>query len=247
MQPDHDSLATMLKALGHPARLEMLKTLARDGEAGCLEIMRGVPLAQSTVSEHLRVLKEAGLVHQRSPSGRSAYRIDRGALVWLKQSVIALGEPVEEVSPVSKRVLFLCTGNSARSIIAEALLKDMGGPDFHVSSAGTDPRGIHPLTAKVLAMAGLDVSDSRSKHLSEFLEQQFDYVITVCDAAAERCPVFPGDPQRIHWSFADPAAVEGSEVEKLAAFQATLREMRNRLAPFIEVARRSTPARPPVR
>ena len=136
-------------------------------------------------------------------------------------------------------VLFLCTGNSARSIIAEALLRSMGGDDFDVHSAGTHPRGINPFTLKVLQQAALDPSQFHSKSMDEYRDQTFDYVITVCDNAAEECPVFPGDPQRIHWSFTDPAAVEGTDVVKLAAFQLTLREMRQRLEVFVPVARRA--------
>jgi protein-tyrosine-phosphatase len=137
------------------------------------------------------------------------------------------------------RVLFLCTGNSARSVIAEALLKEMGGPNFEVFSAGTHPRGLNPYTERVLVQNHLDVGGFRSKHVSEFIGEDFDYVITVCDQAAEECPVFPGAPERIHWSFPDPAAVAGSDVEKLAVFQQTVREMRRRLEPFIEVALRA--------
>ncbi len=134
------------------------------------------------------------------------------------------------------RVLFLCTGNSARSIIAEALLKGTGKDAFEVHSAGTEPKGINPFTVKVLEQDGFEISSLRSKSLNEYLDQSFDYVITVCDSAAERCPVFPGDPQRIHWSFTDPAAAEGSDVVKLAVFQSTLREMRQRISLFVQVA-----------
>jgi arsenate reductase len=141
------------------------------------------------------------------------------------------------VTPI--RVLFLCTGNSARSIIGQALLKNMGGEAFEVYSAGTAPKGINPLTVKVLQMSDIDISGERSKHMSEYEGQSFDYVITVCDDAAEQCPVFPGDPERIHWSFPDPAAVEGTEVQKLLAFQDTVRGMRQRLSTFILVARRA--------
>ena len=137
------------------------------------------------------------------------------------------------------RVLFLCTGNSARSVIAEALLKNLGGNDFEVHSAGTHPKGLNPFTAKVLEQNHIEITGFRSKDMAAFLGQDFDYVITVCDQAAEECPVFPGNPERLHWSFADPAAVEGSDVVKLAAFQETLRGMRRRLALFIEVARRA--------
>jgi thioredoxin type arsenate reductase len=137
------------------------------------------------------------------------------------------------------RVLFLCTGNSARSVIAEALLKSIGGGDFEVYSAGTHPKGINPFTVRVLQQAGLDPSEFHSKSMNEYVDQKFDYVITVCDNAAEECPIFPGDPERIHWSFTDPAAVEGTDLIRLTAFQQTLREMRQRLEAFLPVARRA--------
>jgi arsenate reductase len=143
---------------------------------------------------------------------------------------------------MTTRVLFLCTGNSARSVIAEALLKKMGGDDFEVYSAGTDPKGINPYTIKVLEQDHIDTADFYSKNMNEFIGQHFDYVITVCDQAAERCPVFPGDPERIHWSFSDPAAVDGDDLVKLAAFQETLRGMRRRIDPFIIVARNAAKA-----
>ena len=131
------------------------------------------------------------------------------------------------------RVLFLCTGNSARSVIAEALLADLGGNDFDVHSAGTHPKGMNPFTTKVLQQAGLDTAPYRSKSIDEYVDQDFDYVITVCDNAAESCPVFPGNPERIHWSFVDPAAVEGEDAVKLAAFQHTFIEMHRRLEAFL--------------
>ena len=104
------------------------------------------------------------------------------------------------------RVLFLCTGNSARSIIGAALLRQIGGEAFDVHSAGRHPKGINPYTERVLEALGIDISTERSKHVSEYEGQSFDYVITVCDSAAEECPVFPGAPQRVHWTFADPTA-----------------------------------------
>ncbi len=135
------------------------------------------------------------------------------------------------------RVLFLCTGNSARSIIGAALLRHAGGERFEVYSAGTMPKGINPYAVRVLSSVGIDVAGERSKHVSEYDGQTFDYVITVCDAAAEQCPVFSGAPRRIHWSFPDPAAVEGTDDERLAAFRRTLREMQVRVSTFVLVAR----------
>jgi arsenate reductase len=135
------------------------------------------------------------------------------------------------------RALLLCTGNSARSIIGAAILKHMAGDAFEVCSAGTHPKGINSYTVRALEALGIDISGERSKNVSELADQEFDYVIMVCDAAAEECPVFPGKTRRIHWSFVDPAAVEGTDDEKLRAFQRTAREMKARLAAFMPVAK----------
>ncbi len=119
------------------------------------------------------------------------------------------------------RVLFLCTGNAARSQMAEALLRHLGGIAFDVHSAGTNPKGVHPLTVRVMAEAGIDVSGQTSKGIDRYASESWDYVITVCDRAAESCPVFPGDAVRLHWPIPDPAAALGvSEEERLAAFRA---------------------------
>jgi arsenate reductase (thioredoxin) len=140
------------------------------------------------------------------------------------------------------RVLFVCTGNSARSVIAEALLRHNGGDDFEVHSAGTEPRGINPLTERVLDEAGLDHSWARSKSVSEYLGQSFDYVVTVCDQARQACPVFPGVHESLHWGYQDPAAVEGSEERRLIAFRSTLTMMAERIQSFITLARRDRAA-----
>ena len=105
-------------------------------------------------------------------------------------------------------MLFVCTGNSARSLMAEALLRQRGGDTFEVFSAGTEPKGVNPLTLRVLADAGIDASWARSKSVSEYLGQPFDYVITVCDQARQSCPVFPGVHESLHWGYEDPANVE---------------------------------------
>jgi protein-tyrosine-phosphatase len=136
------------------------------------------------------------------------------------------------------RVLVVCTGNSARSLMAEALFRQHGGPDIEVHSAGTEPKGINPLTERVLDEAGLDHSWARSKSVDEFLGQQFDYVITVCDQARAVCPVFPGVHETLHWGYEDPAAVEGTEERRLAAFRSTLTMMASRIQSFITLARR---------
>ena len=109
-----------------------------------------------------------------------------------------------------KRVLFLCTGNSARSQMAEGFLRHMAGDRFEVYSAGIKPVGINPLAIKIMAEAGIDISKHRSKSVIEFIDQNFDYVVTVCGNAQKTCPVFPGKHEKIHWDLEDPAAAEGS-------------------------------------
>jgi arsenate reductase len=138
-----------------------------------------------------------------------------------------------------KRVLILCTGNSARSQMAEGLLRRDGGDAFEVVSAGVEPSHVRPQAVEVMREAGIDISGHRSKSVDEFLGREFDYVITVCDNANQNCPVFPGRTQRIHWSFDDPAAAEGDEAAKLAVFRRVRDEIRHRLRSFISAASKS--------
>ena len=134
---------------------------------------------------------------------------------------------------MKQRVLILCTGNSARSQMAEGLLRTLAGDQFEVFSAGSKPSTVNPLAIAAMDERGIDVRSHRSKHLNEFLDQPFDYVITVCDNAAEACPVFPGRAERIHWSFPDPAAVEGNEAERLASFRTVRGAIEERLRAWI--------------
>lgn len=130
------------------------------------------------------------------------------------------------------RVLFVCTGNSARSQMAEALLQREGGGAFEAFSAGTEAKGVNPLTIRALASIGIDWSEARSKPVTEYLDQPFDYVITVCDRARESCPVFPGGRTKLHWSFDDPAEAVGTEAERLAVFERIRDEIDRRLHDF---------------
>jgi arsenate reductase len=142
------------------------------------------------------------------------------------------------VSEPPIRVLFVCTGNSARSVMAEALVRAKGGDAFDVHSAGTDPRGVNPLTLRILDEAGLDASWARSKSVSEYLGQRFDHVVTVCDEARQVCPVFPGVHESLHWGYEDPAEAEGSEEERLAVFRRVFVQLGERINQFIPLARR---------
>ena len=137
---------------------------------------------------------------------------------------------------MKKRVLFLCTHNSARSQMAEGLLRHMAGDQFEVFSAGTERTRVHPLAVDAMREIGIDISNQRSKTLDEFDGQHFDYVITVCDRANESCPIFPGDTQRIHWSFDDPSAATGTDDQRLRAFRDVREGIQQRLRMFQIVA-----------
>jgi len=183
---------------------------------------------------------------QRTAIERQRSDLDRldSELTDLELTIQAAGRARQssggEAMPVDPiRVLFVCTGNSARSQIAEALLRDFGGADFEVFSAGTEPKGVNPYTVRVLAEIDVDWSGARSKSVTEFLGQPFDYVITVCDRARQSCPVFPGNHNSMHWGLDDPAEVEGTDERKLEAFRRTRTEVATRLRPFVELARRA--------
>lgn len=134
---------------------------------------------------------------------------------------------------MKKRVLFICTSNSARSQLAEALVNHDLGDRFEAFSAGTDPKPVHPLALRVLSEIGVDHRAARSKNIDEFAGQEFDYVITLCDAANETCPVFFGGGRRVHLGFDDPARAEGSEEEKLAVFRRVRDEIRAQVEGFL--------------
>jgi arsenate reductase len=186
------------------------------------------------------------IADQRAAIARQRHDLDRldGELIDLEATIAAAGRargrrkerPMSE-TPI--RVLFVCTGNSARSQIAEAVLGRIGGADFEVHSAGTEPKGVNPYTVQILDDAGIDWSAARSKSVDEYAGQTFDYVITVCDRARQTCPVFPGTHNTLHWGLDDPAEVEGSDAAKLGAFQRTYLELQQRLRPFVEVALRA--------
>ena len=127
------------------------------------------------------------------------------------------------------RVLFLCTHNSARSQIAEGLLRYLAGDRFEAYSAGTEATRVRPLAIRAMEEIGIDISSQESKTLDRYLSEPFDYVITVCDEANEACPFFPGASTRLHWSLTDPSQAEGSQQERLAVFRRVRDELRNRI------------------
>ncbi|MGH2492987.1 MAG: arsenate reductase ArsC [Candidatus Limnocylindria bacterium] len=131
--------------------------------------------------------------------------------------------------PDALRVLFLCTHNSARSQMAEAFLNELGGGRFQAFSAGTEARGLHPLSVQAMAEEGIDISLQESKTLDRFANEQFDLMITVCDEANEACPYFPNARERLHWSFPDPSAAVGDDAARFAAFVAVRDAIRDRI------------------
>jgi protein-tyrosine-phosphatase len=137
-------------------------------------------------------------------------------------------------------VLFLCTGNSARSQIAEALAEHQSHGAVRAASAGSHPKPLHPNAVRVMRARGIDLAGCRSKHLGEFAAEHFDYVISLCDRVREVCPEFPGGPELIHWSIPDPAREPGSDEETLPAFERTAAELSARIGFLIEAIEHTT-------
>ena len=132
------------------------------------------------------------------------------------------------------KVMFLCTGNSARSQMAEGWLRSLAGDHFDVVSAGTEPTSVNPLAVQVMRERGIDISGHTSKPVSQFLGEHFRFLITVCDSAREQCPIFPGVSKRIHWPLEDPAAAAGSEAERLAVFRRIRDEIETRIRAWLQ-------------
>ena len=134
---------------------------------------------------------------------------------------------------MKKKVLFLCTHNSCRSQMAEGLLRDMAGDKFEVYSAGVEPTSVHPLAKKVMKEIGIDISGQQSKSVDEFLDKEFDYVITVCDNARQTCPFFPGNHKLLHWNLEDPAKATGTEEIKLQEFRKIREQLKDHVQKLI--------------
>lgn len=135
---------------------------------------------------------------------------------------------------MKRSVLFICTGNSCRSQMAEGFLRHLAGDQFEVSSAGTDPVPVNPGAVAAMADAGIDISTQQSKEIRQFLGRHFTYVITVCDRAAEKCPIFPGTVKRLEWTFPDPASVTGSDAVRAKAFRDVRDQIKSSVDEFIE-------------
>jgi protein-tyrosine-phosphatase/DNA-binding transcriptional ArsR family regulator len=205
---------TFLQAAGHPVRWRLLSALARsDRQVHELTALLGGQ--QSLISYHLGLLRKADLVRTRrsSADGRDIYyRLDLARCGQLLAATggalhpgLRLTAPPAPARLTPTRVLFLCTGNSSRSQMAEALLRRRSGGRVTTFSAGSRPKPIHPYAVSVMTERGIDLSAARPKHLDEFTGQHFDQVITLCDRVREVCPEFPGHPATVHWSIPDPA------------------------------------------
>ena len=242
-----------LQLAGHPLRWRLLGELARSDRT-VQELTGRVGEAQNLVSYHLGKLRDAGLVSTRrsSADGRDAYYtvdlVRIGELLSATASALHAGvglvPPSRGVDGArTVRVLFLCTGNSARSQMAEALARDRSGGGVQAFSAGSHPKPLHPNAVRVMRDEhGIDLAGHESKHLSVFADQQFDWVITLCDRVREVCPEFPGDPGTIHWSIADPAAGHADDDATYPAFQQTAAELETRIRFLLAVLTDGTPA-----
>jgi ArsR family transcriptional regulator, arsenate/arsenite/antimonite-responsive transcriptional repressor / arsenate reductase (thioredoxin) len=241
-----------LRLAGHPLRWRLLRELARsDRRVGELCALAGQ--RQSLVSYHLRRLRDGGLVFMRrsAADGRDTYYVldlprcgellsDAGVSLHPGLASIPRARAAREPGATPAQVLFLCTGNSARSQIAEALAEHLSDGALSAASAGSHPKPLHRNAVRVMRERGIDLAGRRSKHVGEFAGRRFDYVISLCDRVREVCPEFPGGPEVIHWSIPDPARQPGSDEETLPAFERTATELRTRVG-FLIAAIEQTP------
>ena len=236
-----------LQVIADPQRWRLLHELA-NSDRRVSELTQLLNEPQNLVSYHLRELRDAGLVSSRRSSfdGRDAYyRVDLTRCGEVLRSVGTSLDPglrLDVIPPVPARrrgrrpsVLFLCTGNSARSQIAEALLLQRSNGAFDARSAGSIPKPLHPHAVRVMAARGIDIAGNRTKHLREFARTRFDRVVTLCDKVREVCPEFPGGPEAVHWSVPDPSAGDAD----LATFAAVADDIEERVRHLI--ARLSVP------
>ena len=245
-------MLSSLNALAHDGRLAVWQALLAHEphglEAGKLADALAMPA--NTLSTQLAILSRAGLVAGERRGRSIVYRANPHRMAALSEALTALccgsrpqlcfPQPQDRLAMTGHRpfnVLFLCTGNTARSILAESILRKLGSGQFVAYSAGSQPKGtVNPWALRILEEEGFPVDGMRSKSWDEFAAPgapEMDFVFTVCDSAAgEPCPVWPGQPVTAHWGIEDPAAVDGGEIDKRRAFYDAFRYMRNRIAAF---------------
>jgi protein-tyrosine-phosphatase len=245
-------LPDVLKLVSHNVRWNLLQLLARSDY--CVQdLVARLHLPQNLVSYHLKQLRQGQFVTERRSSAdeRSIYYsldVERFQKLYLAagktlhpvMTSVSVSERQEESkTQVPLRVLFLCTHNSARSQMAEALLRRLSDGTIEAFSAGSDPaERVHPWAMHLMERMGINMSQARPKHFDEFRSQQFDAIITVCDRVREVCPVFPDDPERIHWSFPDPTQVEGPPEVQYRAFEQTSLQLATRIRLLITLLQR---------
>jgi protein-tyrosine-phosphatase/DNA-binding transcriptional ArsR family regulator len=241
-----------LQLAGHPLRWRLLSELARsDRRVG--ELCELADRPQSLVSYHLRRLRDGGVVSNRrsAADGRDSYyvldlgrcgELLAGAGTSLHPALATDTRPRRRAtsrSPIA-RVLFLCTGNSARSQMAAALCEHLSGGAVRAVSAGSHPKPLHDNAVRVMRERGIDIAGRRSVHMSEFADERFDYVISLCDRVREVCPEFPADPALIHWSVPDPAREPGGDEDILPAFERVATELGRRIGFLIQAIEHTT-------
>ncbi|MCW1919919.1 metalloregulator ArsR/SmtB family transcription factor [Rhodobacter sp. KR11] len=235
--------AQSFTALGHPGRLAVFRILMRraPGPARPSEIAEALGMKANTLSHHLADLQAAGLIGVTREGRSLLYAVDlarAGALVGYLAEDCCRGRAdiCAEIKTMTTPydVLFLCSGNSARSIFAEALLRDLGGAKFRAHSAGTRPGSqLNPFALDVLVRNGHDLAGLQSKHVADLQGQKMDFVFTVCDQAAlEECPPWPGQPVTAHWGLPDPVKATGTDAEKGLVFAQTYGALRRRIQAF---------------
>ena len=247
-----------LQLAGHPLRWRLLRELVHSDRA-VWELTQLLGEPQSLVSYHLRQLRAGELVtmHRSSADRRdSYYSVDLARCGQLLQGVggalhpglsLVPGSHEESRSsrraPSKRRALFLCTGNGARSQIAEALLEHLSEGTVGGASAGSHPGHLHQHAIRVMKKRGIDISAKRTKHLNEFASQRFDYVITLCDRVREVCPEFPAHPDFVHWSIPDPALEGPTERVSYPAFECTASELETRIRFWLFLINQPLPRR----
>jgi protein-tyrosine-phosphatase/DNA-binding transcriptional ArsR family regulator len=244
-----------LELAAHPVRWRLLSALA-DSDLRVRDLCERTALPQSLVSYHLARLRSGTVVNGRrsAADGRDVYYAldlqrcgemlaDSGRALHpglrLTRSSDARNDP--DTWEPRTRVLFLCTGNSARSQIAQALVEDLAGGKVDACSAGSRPKPLHPNAVRVLRERGIDIAGRSSKHLDTFIGQRFDYVISLCDRVREVCPEFPQHPHVVHWSIPDPAAAGDTDEETYPAFQEMVTELTGRIGFLLERVGRARP------
>lgn len=237
-----DAAAQALAALGQPLRLQILQLLAAASPGGGTpgELAAELSAAPATLSFHLRQLKQAGLIHAERRGRQLIYRADAGYLqevLGFLASECGAGMPGPAVTDPRRHVLFLCSRNSARSQMAEALLRQLSGERFRISSAGLQPDVIHPLTLEVLQEVGADLDPLRAEGLETYLGQgRIDHAVVVCAQADRNCPgILPMCEERLYWPFPDPVreVVGETKEQQLQRFREVREAIRTRLQAWL--------------